>query len=101
MSEAKHTPGPWVIDHETRPAEVCCIYGTNHPNSFVYVRGALGYWSADRDENMANATLIAAAPELLEALRELLAEAEDGIATSPLARSKARAAIAKATGAAA
>ena len=34
--------------------------------------------------------------ELLEALRELLSEAEDGIATCPLTRIQARAAIAKA-----
>ena len=35
--------------------------------------------------------------ELLEALQELLSEASEGIATSPLTRNKARAAIAKAT----
>lgn len=37
--------------------------------------------------------------ELLEALQELLTEASDGIATCPFTRGKARAAIAKATGA--
>ena len=68
----EHTPGPWVIDHETRPAGVCVVYNTSHPNGFVYIRGALGYWDADRDENMANARLIAAAPELLEALELML-----------------------------
>ena len=43
MSEMKYTPGPWEIDHETRPAEVCTVYRTSHPQSFVYVRGAIGY----------------------------------------------------------
>lgn len=62
------TPGPWVIDTDTRPAEICTIHHTNHDNGFVYVRGEIGYWNADGDENMANATLISAAPALVEAL---------------------------------
>lgn len=69
---SKHTPGPWVIDHETRPTEVCTIHNTTHRNGWVYVRGEIGYWSADEDENMANARLIAAAPDLLEALKIIM-----------------------------
>lgn len=71
MSEFKHTRGPWTIDSATRPAEVCVIHHTSHPNGFVYVRGEIGYWGADADENMANARLIAAAPELLEQLLKI------------------------------
>lgn len=73
---SKHTPGPWELDYDTRPAEVCTIYNTpNQPSEdglgqrFVYVRGPIGYWEADEDENLANAKLIAAAPDLLEALQ--------------------------------
>lgn len=97
MNKVKHTPGPWVIDHETRPAEVCCVYGTSHPNSFVYVRGAVGYWTADGDENMANAILIAAAPDLLAALRRVT---EQLVHQNPNDEAwvEARAAITKATG---
>ena len=70
-----HTPGPWEIDLNTRPAEVCTVYNIpTQPSEdgkgqeWCYIRGALGYWGADEKENMANANLIAAAPELLEAL---------------------------------
>jgi len=100
---SKHTPGPWVIDHETRPVEICVVYHTNHPNSFVYIRGALGYWDADKDENMANAKLIAAAPELLEALQLMVGTFLDTEGSHSQceddATDVARAAIAKATGA--
>lgn len=63
----EHTPGPWHIEHtvhvldenRTRIADVCDRYdGTN--NNF-------------RSSAEANARLIAAAPELLEALEKLLA----------------------------
>lgn len=72
MSDTKWTPGPWVIDPATRPAEVCTIHGLSVEKTdgqgWAYVRGELGYWGADHDEQMANAHLIAAAPELYEAL---------------------------------
>lgn len=74
MNATKFTPGPWAIDPATRPAEVCTIYGLPESETdgqgFAYVRGALGYWEAEEEENMANAHLIAAAPELYEALVE-------------------------------
>lgn len=82
MSETKFTPGPWVIDPETRPSEVCTIHGmprderTNY-QGWAYVRGELGYWDSSPDEEMANAHLIAAAPELYEALEAMLEECED------------------------
>ena len=72
MSDVKFTPGPWVIDPCTRPAEVCTIHHTSHENGFVYVRGELGYWGADKEENMANAHLIAAAPDMYEALNKII-----------------------------
>ena len=70
-NETKWTPGPWVIDPETRPAEICSIHGMprdhrTNQQGWAYVRGALGYWAADEEEEMANANLIAAAPELYE-----------------------------------
>jgi hypothetical protein len=60
--------------------------------------------SADAEERRANARLIAAAPELLEALKSVIAWAEAYEATGPRAKDQeercafARAAIAKAEG---
>jgi hypothetical protein len=65
--KTEFTKGPWSIDYDTRPAEVCTIYGvSNAPDNqgFLYVRGQLGDWSADENTNRANANLIAAAPDL-------------------------------------
>lgn len=108
---SKHTPGPWFIDHETRPAEVCTIHHTSHPNGYVYVRGEIGYWDADGDENMANARLIAAAPDFYAMAEMVLAWWDkhkddttdyvgdcDVFMSEPAFVTAASAAIAKATG---
>jgi len=104
-----HTPGPWEIDYDTRPADVCCVHGLppygEDKQKFAYVRGAIGYWDADEAENLANIHLIAAAPELLAALQSAEAfiagfegdDLQDGI-DAKLA--DIRAAIAKAIGSA-
>lgn len=66
MSAPKHTPGPWSYDQWTERVEVynnwddpavCCLYRTG--------RGC-------EEEINANGRLIAAAPELLDALAELV-----------------------------
>ena len=57
----EHTPGPWkVVGTEIWGANVKIASG----------RGA--YDEKDRQKNKANARLIAAAPDLLEALRKIL-----------------------------
>lgn len=70
----KHTQGPWEIDYDTRPASICTVHGLpphgDEKQTFAYVRGEIGYWDADEQENAANLRLIAAAPELLFALEE-------------------------------
>jgi hypothetical protein len=64
MSETKHTPGPWQIEeHETSP---CRIRANNNGWDVADV------FSTDHPTGQANAALIAAAPELLEALRAML-----------------------------
>ena len=93
MSESKHTPAPWNVDKDYD------IYAGD-PKQGTRVDIATISWF--RNQNFkANARLIAAAPELLEALEECL----DAIdlctpdAPEPLPNSiigKARAAIAKA-----
>ena len=72
MSETKHTPGPWEVSwdkygkeseihgkSELNDGPICII-----PHDDVTESGA--------EEQLANARLIAAAPELLEALKALI-----------------------------
>lgn len=63
----KHTPGPWHI------ANGCQIRSAKDQIAKA--------WMTRNGEGLANARLIAAAPELLEAL-ELLAELADGFSVS-------------------
>jgi len=69
MSEAKFTPGPWVLEYST--------YAVNGVN--WEVEGADGahvaqnnFGGNDRETELANARLIAVAPELCEAAEEVL-----------------------------
>lgn len=103
MSDMKFTPGPWVIDTDTRPAEVCTVMHVPDSESkdqgFVYVRGAVGYWGADEKENMANAHLIAAAPDMYEALQQAITSMQDsGYQNSHVVIRAGKAALAKAEG---
>ena len=116
MSVFKHTPGPWAV--------TCCLdYWVQAGDVGVALCGDLDWQGPDsncvRDqrEMEANARLIAAAPELLEALKAILAAdpvtVHVGYDSSPGGGAyiyaeavrldddafiKARAAIAKATG---
>ena len=87
---SKHTPGPWDMDegdygiYQIETSDQIAEVFSHHPD----------------EELKANARLIAAAPELLEALRELL-EYDGGafcVCDDPYAMDRARAAIAKAEG---
>ena len=106
---AQFTPGPWflVVDKENRP----CV-ATAEPDETGYVDG---YWIAEcvfgvppaddiYTSTTANARLIAAAPELLDALQRLSAQCDRmrllGQSESD-AEKNAKAAIAKAEGGAA
>lgn len=106
MTKAAHTPGPWVADFgeafHIRPPEG----GTLAQVTFLKGRGGLG-GRRDADECAANARLIAAAPDLLEALEAMLSHS-DGWDVTQLRKRwgeqvvneilTARAAIAKAKG---
>ncbi len=87
---AKHTPGPWALDDES-------IYA---PDGEGWKQVAeIPNWRTNpgevlTPEDNANARLIAAAPDLLEALKAILNET--GGMGGPF--TTARAAIAKATG---
>jgi hypothetical protein len=87
----KHTPGPWVAFQRDKEkgTNYYRILLHNHPDQ----QGVYGQDSLCGYCGEANARLIAAAPELLEALKEIAMET-----TEAWTRWRARAAIAKATG---
>lgn len=73
----QHTPGPWIIDSEGSITDLSgrviapLVHGHNVP-SLAFPRGS-GQYQAEDDGGAANARLIAAAPDLLAALRGLIA----------------------------
>lgn len=119
---AKHTPGPWsaiypeervfyegtditsydVVSEKTRlqlREEGRAHYGRFHEDVANVAIVSTHFWRDMSDEEAkANARLIAAAPELLEALKNILTSVDFGTAAvlEPLVV-EARAAIAKAT----
>ena len=92
---AKHTPGPWRFYTEPQP-NGCPIVGNGRGLMLAMLAHSVNY-PDQRDEANANARLIAAAPELLEALQDMLilhaGISDDMVETL----TRARAAIAKAT----
>lgn len=68
MSE--HTPAPWLIAGEDK----CFVYalGPQGTNAFWANVQAAGPERIEYSEKVANALLIAAAPDLLKALRDML-----------------------------
>ncbi|MVB00094.1 hypothetical protein GN330_22875 [Nitratireductor sp. CAU 1489] len=100
-----HAPGPWEYNDPKK-------YTQGHgkfSETAVYAPGALFYWrmaevqGPDEATEIATARLIAAAPDLLEALDWAIAEIEgrtryDRERQFPDALSSARAALSKATG---
>jgi len=94
---SKHTPGPWEIKYHPDP----CYKYISGPE---HIALAQVVWRVEEEDRSpvceANAHLIAAAPELLDALCYLL-EASSGQGPHEqwlAAMDQARAAIAKATG---
>jgi len=83
----KHTPGPWEVSKHATP-EYAPQYGvyTGNGNDFAIVNG---------DNATADAALIAAAPELLAALQDMLNNFGANDTDTPFIVN-ARAAIAKA-----
>lgn len=91
-SKTKHTPGPWWYDEDL--SALVAVVG--HKVKAIADFGRI-------DDAEANTRLIAAAPELLEALAETLRclewhNRQHGVAMDDVACKKGRAAISKATG---
>lgn len=95
---SKHTPGPWRINGNNMFRWIVADSEVFTHSGDVN-RSAYGGNMVCESVHKANARLIAAAPELLEALKEIV-DAADGAGWEQLDPSfkKARAAIAKATG---
>jgi hypothetical protein len=79
MSEAKHTKGPWTILHERGKSQIrTVVAGAFQVCDCVGLTPDAdpdgGDLYADLSVNLANAHLIAAAPDLLFCLRRLLEE---------------------------
>ena len=100
MTENKHTPGPWRVTEPNGKGNGIKIEG---PGDWPRLPEAWIGFLTRSEEQCANAYLIAAAPDLLEAL-EMVRDADDdckmdGLPTIPgPARAKIDAAIAKAKG---
>lgn len=89
-----HTPGPWsVLDHTKEPPtqEILCLPETG----FALECEA---FESISDTDRANANLIAAAPDLLEALESLYGAIDSCVDLTPEVLKQARSAIKKARG---
>lgn len=96
---SKHTPAPWLI----APEDKTFVYalGPGETNRFHAHLQAAGPERVSREELVANARLIATAPELLAALEDaeaILAQLYNQDYAVDVELKAARAAIAKATG---
>lgn len=100
-----HTPGPWKARRNAAFWEVNCLRDgeTEFNDCSPCVAHAWGIGdedAADGPTSAANAALISAAPDLLQALQEIMCRAEEWINMNldDQVGDKARAAIAKAEG---
>ena len=96
MNANKHTPGPWEAVGNLVRSPMVQPQGLSKGVQIAECRDA--YFLSHTEESKANARLIAAAPELLEALQEMVSLVEMVIPFDGPQQRKARAAIAKATG---
>lgn len=97
MTQAKHTPGPWIIEDITDDGQ--SVISAASKNWIDFARVWVVTDESTDKEGEANARLIAAAPELLEALKDVMSAVELGWIPDGESMFNARAAIAKATGA--
>lgn len=84
MNDSKHTPGPWRISESVHPQNACINivageWGDDIASLYGPDRGVTqdesGVWG-DHPIREANARMIAASPEMYEALHDLIALVE-------------------------
>ena len=93
MSETKWTQGPWVVDERGTAHQPSVMAKLSHVASV----GNAQPWCEAKPQWLANAQLIAAAPDLYEALIAIMDDPR-GKGIDPEHRRMARAALAKAKG---
>ena len=105
MADVKHTPGPWTVTADGAGWYIEATPERGHSLAFIASPEFQEEPDTSASEAEANASLIAAAPDLLEALQWLVDILPDpDLDNDELQRTwtrRARAAIAKATGGAA
>lgn len=74
---ANHTPGPWRVRETDPNAFGFCRVEAEHQNRLLFVCNQTRENATDADIMLANSRLIAAAPELLEALEWLSSYVSD------------------------
>lgn len=98
-----HTPGPWFVSERgfSRRNPAPTVYAVDTDLRYIaYCNDFLNF--GEPTDNLANARLIAAAPELLAALEQAVTSMQDsGYPNTHVVVRSARAAIAKAIGGAA
>ncbi|RVH21468.1 hypothetical protein [Sinorhizobium meliloti] len=78
MSPCKHTPGPWVVDYDETITNTDEFYSVKANGRYIVSLFKSGTSAEDEhspeaeSEVRANADLIAAAPDMLEALKGIL-----------------------------
>jgi hypothetical protein len=96
---SKHTPGPWVID-DSNPNLVARLVNGVYEYVCAVEPSSFSNRECNQEQEEADARLIAAAPDLLEALKMAMLDWENMRVVPPASRphKAARAAIAKAEG---
>jgi hypothetical protein len=97
---SKHTPGPWYL-RQSDNATVFIEHSDCHLDAVGNIDNRICVMPVEitsKHNSLNNARLIAASPDLLEALKEILYYIGDRKVATHGAMHRARAAIAKATG---
>jgi hypothetical protein len=82
----KHTPGPWNVYHENGSMGSNGCWGVEGKSLMVENKKTAIAVMARTESTRANARLIAAAPELLEAINHAISEIDNHIAQNPSAK---------------
>lgn len=73
QSEPKHTPGPWRVERSPNRKVLCVFGGAEFDTWICGELQANNHTRIDTSECLANANLIAAAPDLLAELKSAVA----------------------------
>lgn len=97
LETGTHTPGPWLIKKRHDEPEYSNSILSVEADGKDFVDSVATLYGCEDPEKLANARLIAAAPELLQALQNLVSDIDDGTVYGQRL-AQAHAAIANATG---